>query len=181
MEKFIETSRVYLRNFCEDDLMDFNEYAKVEGVGEMAGWPAHKSIEATKQVLDIFIKEKDTYAIVDKVTDKVIGSFSFHELSDKTKEELGTTKCIEPGYVLSKSFWGQGIMPEILNTAIEYIFTQTDIELIHIVHFKDNMQSQSVILKSGFKYYADGTFNSRGLNKEFSVKRYKLLKEEYKK
>jgi hypothetical protein len=34
----IETARLLLRPFCEDDLIDFYEYASVPGVGEMVGW-----------------------------------------------------------------------------------------------------------------------------------------------
>lgn len=34
----IETERLMLRPFRRSDLYDFNEYASVEGVGEMAGW-----------------------------------------------------------------------------------------------------------------------------------------------
>ncbi len=33
----LQTSRLILRPFCNDDLDDFYEYARVEGVGEMAG------------------------------------------------------------------------------------------------------------------------------------------------
>ena len=41
----IETNRLLLRSFKQSDLKDFYEYASIEGVGEMAGWPHHKSIE----------------------------------------------------------------------------------------------------------------------------------------
>lgn len=33
----LETARLLLRPFCEDDLSDFYEYARALGVGEMAG------------------------------------------------------------------------------------------------------------------------------------------------
>ena len=43
--KVIETERLILRPFREEDLGDFYEYASVEGVGEMAGWKHHESID----------------------------------------------------------------------------------------------------------------------------------------
>ena len=68
----IKTQRLTLRPFKEDDLEDFFEYAKVDGVGEMAGWNHHKTIEESKVILDIFLAEKKTFAI--EHNGKVIGS-----------------------------------------------------------------------------------------------------------
>lgn len=44
----IKTERLILRPWKETDLDDFFEYASVDGVGEMAGWPHHKSKEESK-------------------------------------------------------------------------------------------------------------------------------------
>ncbi|MDE5856431.1 MAG: GNAT family N-acetyltransferase, partial [Anaeroplasmataceae bacterium] len=59
----LETERLILRPFEENDLNDFNTYAKVEGVGEMAGWPHHQSIEESKKILNMFMEEKKTFAL----------------------------------------------------------------------------------------------------------------------
>ena len=67
-ELVIETERLVLRPFMQSDLHDFNEYASVPGVGEMAGWKHHETIEKTQEILDIFIKEDKTFAIVLKRT-----------------------------------------------------------------------------------------------------------------
>ena len=72
--KQIETERLILRPFKETDLKDFYEYASEEGVGEMAGWEHHASIEKSKEILDIFISEDKTFAICCKENGKVIGS-----------------------------------------------------------------------------------------------------------
>ena len=42
----LETKRLLLRPWQMTDLKDFNEYASQPGVGEMAGWSTHQSIEA---------------------------------------------------------------------------------------------------------------------------------------
>ena len=62
--KTIVTERLVLRPFTQSDLADFFEYAKVEGVGEMAGWQHHASIEKTQEVLDGFIAKDKTFAII---------------------------------------------------------------------------------------------------------------------
>ena len=38
----LETERLILRPWKLEDLEDFYEYASVDGVGEMAGWPHHE-------------------------------------------------------------------------------------------------------------------------------------------
>ena len=49
--KVIQTKRLILRPFEQSDLQDFYEYAKVEGVGEMAGWRHHENVEKTQEIL----------------------------------------------------------------------------------------------------------------------------------
>lgn len=58
----LKTERLVLREWKESDLQDFFEYCSVEGVGEMAGWAPHENIEKSKQILDLFIKEKKNFA-----------------------------------------------------------------------------------------------------------------------
>jgi hypothetical protein len=59
----IEIDRVILRDWQEEDLNDFFEYASVKGIGEMAGWKHHDSIEVTEKILQTFISEKNVFAI----------------------------------------------------------------------------------------------------------------------
>ena len=70
----IETPRLILRPWREADLADFYEYASVDGVGQMAGWQPHESIEKSQAILDSFILEKKTFALELKDSGKVIGS-----------------------------------------------------------------------------------------------------------
>ena len=52
----LETERLILRAWKETDLEDFYEYAKVDGVGQMAGWESHKSLQESKTILEMFIR-----------------------------------------------------------------------------------------------------------------------------
>ena len=70
----IETPRLILRMWTEDDLHDFYEYASVDGVGEKAGWSHHQSLDESKRILGFFIQGKKTFALEWKETGKVIGS-----------------------------------------------------------------------------------------------------------
>ena len=56
----LKTHRLTLRSWRQTDLEDFYEYARVDGVGQMAGWLPHQSIEESKKILASFITEKKT-------------------------------------------------------------------------------------------------------------------------
>ena len=105
--KQIETQRLVLRPFKESDLDDFYEYAKVEGVGEMAGWKHHESKSFSQEKLSSFIAKDKTFAVCLKESEKVIGSLGVEEygMEDKLSEFDGYNGR-EIGYVLSKDYWG---------------------------------------------------------------------------
>ena len=71
----IATPRLILRPWEKTDTQDLFEYASVPGVGEMAGWSHHQSIEESASILDIFIEQKKTFAIVLKENNKVYFPF----------------------------------------------------------------------------------------------------------
>lgn len=160
--KVIETERLLLRAFKETDLNDFYEYAKVDGVGEMAGWPHHKNIEESKKILDRFIKNDIVFAIVYKENNKVIGSLGVEEcgLVDKLTEFEGLLGR-ELGYVLSKNYWGNGIMPEAVKGVIDYLFNDLNLDFLTCGHFDKNNQSRRVIEKCGFKPYRKLVFETK--------------------
>ena len=150
----IETERLLLRPFKQADLNDFYEYASVEGVGEMAGWCHHQSIEKTQEILDRFIEEDKTFAIVYKENNKVIGSLGIEKygLEEKLTEFDGYVGR-EIGYVLSKEYWGKGIMPEAVMAVINYLFGNLNFDFLLCGYYDFNNQSKRVQEKCGFKPY----------------------------
>jgi len=93
----IKTERLVLRPFQDSDLNDIFEYASVEGVGEMVGWCHHKNIDESKEILDIFLKEKKTFAI--EYDRKVIGSLGIEKYNEDMLPEFADKKGREIGFV----------------------------------------------------------------------------------
>ena len=119
----INTERLLLRPFRQADLSDFYEYASVEGVGEMAGWKHHETMEESQQILDRFIAEDKTFAIVLKEHSKVIGSLGVEKYGkEEALTEFANYQGRELGFVLGKDYWGKGIMAEAVGAVIDYIF-----------------------------------------------------------
>lgn len=147
----LHTERLTLRPWTENDLKDFYEYASVEGVGEQAGWLHHKDIDETRAVLNRFIDGKRTFAIV--FNGKVIGSLGVELYKEDELPEFNEKRGRELGFVLSKDFWGMGLMPEAVRAVIKYLFETVKLDFIACSHYVENTRSMRVQEKCGFKHY----------------------------
>jgi len=175
----LETDRLTLRPFEEADLQDFYEYASVPGVGEMAGWPHHTSIEDSKVILDIFLEQKNVFAIFHKADKKIIGSVGLHNHHTwvEDDERFNHLRCKEVGYVLSKAYWGLGLVPEAVKAIIEYGFDTLGLEAFTCCHFLENSQSRRVIEKCGFVFVKEDKYYSKQMDKHYDDMAYILLKD----
>ena len=127
----LKTERLLLRPWRLTDLDDFYEYASVDGVGQMAGWIPHENKEKSKQILDLFINEKKTFAI--EHSGKVIGSLGIEKYGMEDKlTEFENFYGREIGYVLSKDYWGHGLMPEAVGAVIDFLFKDLDLDFFDL-------------------------------------------------
>ena len=146
----LTTDRLILRPWRESDLADLYEYASVDGVGQMAGWLPHESIEKSREILSMFIREKKVFAL--EYQGKVIGSLGVERYKEAQHPELTSLLGREIGYVLSKDYWGQGLMPEAVMAVIDWLFGEEKLDFIICGHFIRNDRSRRVIEKCGFRY-----------------------------
>lgn len=155
----IHTPRLTLRPWRETDLADFYEYCKVDGVGQMAGWLPHENMDVSKAVLDGFIKGKADFAL--EYQGKVIGSLGLNAYPEDRFPQFSYLRGRVIGYVLSKDYWGQGLMPEAVQAVIDYAFSALRLDFLLVGHFHRNDRSRRVIEKCGFTYIGDGIHQTR--------------------
>lgn len=170
------TARLYLREWRESDLKDFYEYASVEGVGEMAGWRHHGSIEESKAILDKFIAHKKTFCI--DLDGKAIGSVGVEEYDEALFPEFAEKSGRKIGYVLSKEHWGQGLMPEAVAAVIQYLFEMEELDFLNCGHFEFNTRSKRVIEKCGFEFVKNAEFKTVS-GTSAPTREYILTREKY--
>ena len=171
------TKRLILRPWRQEDLDDFYEYASVDGVGQMAGWLPHESKEKTQTILDSFISGKKTFAL--ELDGKVIGSLGIELYKEEEFPELDKLQGRSIGYVLSKDYWGQGLMPEAVQAVLKYLFEDVGFDFLVVSHYVWNGQSRRVIQKSGFRYLKTIQLNTRYDTTEDTLV-YILKKEDWK-
>lgn len=85
-----------------------------------------------------------------KETGAVVGSVGLEEVLNITLPDNEQGR--EIGYVLSKEYWGRGLMPEAAKAVIDYCFRELGWDYIVAAHFETNLRSRRVVEKCGFPY-----------------------------
>ncbi len=146
--KELETKRLRLRYINENDVETaFNAWTSDPEVTKYLTWNAHASIDETKYIFDIWIKEyedPDTYrwGIERKEDNALMG------MIDVVRVEDGAPVI---GYCTAKMYWGNGYMTEALGAVVEELF-DNGIDTIKISAVDENIGSNRVIEKCGFRF-----------------------------
>ena len=172
--KTLEADRLILRPFRESDAEDLYAYARVEGVGEAAGWTHHKSLDESRAILADFIAKGDVFALELKESGRVIGSLGLHATNNGAKYDPQR----ELGYVLSREYWGRGLMSEAAARAVQYAFEDMALNTLWCAHFIGNDRSRRVIEKTGFRYLKPFVYDTRDGRRLESLL-YILTREDY--
>lgn len=147
----METERLILRKWKETDAEDLFEYARAPDVGPIAGWPPHRSVEESLDVIRNVFDGAECYAICEKENGKAIGAIEL-KLNGHTDMTERDDEC-ELGYWLGKPFWGRGYMPEAAKEIIRHGFEDLGMNTIWCGYYDGNRKSARVQEKLGFVYH----------------------------
>ena len=173
MKRIIETQRLIIRNFKEDDLEDFIELTSNKKVCEMCNWPHFTDRETLKYSLIAQICKSLHFAIVLKNENKLVGAIEL--LNCKNAKGLVDEKTKEIAFMLNENYWNNGIMTEAIDAVVNYAFEVLNLTTIIGGYFEENNLSQKVQAKLGFKI----NNNKEIYNGNNQLIRYELTKEEY--
>ncbi len=166
MEK--QTERLHFRKIIASDAEQiFKCWASDDEVTKYLTWTSHQSIEDTKKIVDIWLKDYDKkdcyrYGIEILGTNKLIGMIDVVEHNDG---------CPEIGYVLGKKYWNKGYMTEALKMFSDFLFSE-GFPKITIKAEKRNIASNRVIEKCGFIFLNSKTEKHSSLKPELVTLNY---------
>ena len=146
----LETTRLIMRPWDVADANDLYEYARDEKVGPICGWQAHKSVDESKEIIRNILSKPESFAIVLKEQDIVIGSIGLMIGKDANIEIADDEG--EIGFWLGVPFWGRGLMPEAINELANYAFNRLKLKKLWAGYFEGNDKSLKVQEKCGFIY-----------------------------
>ena len=148
MTSKLESARLLLRPWTETDAAACFQYAQDPRVGPPAGWLPHKDEAESRQIIRDILAVPETYAIVWKETEQLIGcvGLNFHTFVSKGDDEA------ELGYWLGVPWWGRGIMPEAARALLRRAFEDLGLSRVWCCFFSGNEKSKRVQEKLGFRY-----------------------------
>jgi ribosomal-protein-alanine N-acetyltransferase len=166
----IETARLRLRQFREDDLDAFADiYSDPDVVKYLGtGLPALK--EETAQHLSNLItnhweqKRLGRWAVIDKADGRLIGLCGLRLLE-------GAPELV---YLMSKPYWGRGLAPEAARACLRYAFEELQLERVVAITRPENAASRRVLDKLGLQYERDARFY------DIDCVLYAITRDEYK-
>lgn len=174
----IETNRLILRGWKVEDYLDMYEFNSDEKVNPSSGCSVVKDIDKIKNNLNLYISKNQSYAIVLKSENKVIGTIGMDEFAPD--ESLKNLKQRYIGYRLNSKYWGMGYATESAQSLIKYLFKILNLDLIWTSHYDFNEKSKRVIKKCGFRYKFSRSETVKALeNRTVTELFYNLTKDEY--
>jgi RimJ/RimL family protein N-acetyltransferase len=150
MKKEIETRRLVLRPWREEDAESLYEYARDPMVGPVAGWPVHTSVENSREIIRDILSAEGTYAVVLRETGEAIGSTGLM-VGEAGNLSLPDTEG-EVGYWIGVPFQGRGYATEATREIIRHAFEDLGLATLWCGWFDGNEPSRRVAEKCGFRY-----------------------------
>ncbi|MBM7586472.1 ribosomal-protein-alanine N-acetyltransferase [Bacillus pakistanensis] len=166
----IETERLILRKITLDDAEDMFIYASNEEVTRYVTWITHSSLSDTIKFINAFLPQYDApWGIEFKENGRFIGTVHFVWWQPEHNSA-------EIGYVLSKEYWGKGLITEAARAIITFGFESMDLIRIQARCFLENKGSERVMEKLGmsFEGISRKVMYVKGEHKDLKV--YSILK-----
>jgi ribosomal-protein-alanine N-acetyltransferase len=143
----LETQRLFLRQPTpEDAVLIFEQYAQDSEVTKYIGWQPHKSVRETDEFIERCISvwanhSAFPYVLICKQNAQLIGMIEIR--IDQHKADVG--------YVLTRSEWGKGYMPEAMQALTNWALEQDKIYRVWAFCDVENPASARVMEKVGMQ------------------------------
>lgn len=161
----IETARLQMREFCEDDLDAVFEFSTDP---EILKYTSDEGVVVSKQdaadlIRNIWLAEYKEYgyaryALIHKGAKKVIGFCGVKYEKDILGPGIG---CPDIGYRMLPEYWGRGLGTEAVQACLNYAREELGLTKIIGEVKEENIASNELLLKCGFtlveKYQKNGS------------------------
>lgn len=144
----IETKRLILKNYCENDLDNIYRLKSEPLVWKFSTQIATNEIEDSRILLESVLKnydknKQDFQALFLKDSVKYIGEAGILSFNNQRNSAV-------IGYNLLPQYWENGYATEITKALVKYLFEDTKTERIEALAMEANKSSTKVLEKSGF-------------------------------
>lgn len=173
----IETERLLLRPWQDNDAVFLFKYASDPDIGPIAGWEPHSSVENSLEIIRSVFAAPETFAIVLKETGEPVGCCGIMFTNSLHTAEMKHGEA-EIGYWIGKP-WGQGLIPEAVKALLSRCFNELGLDTVWCGYYDGNIKSKRVCEKSGFKYHHTNNDVTSPLGDKRTEHYYKITIEDY--
>lgn len=153
----IESERILLRPWRLEDAPSLFKYASDSRVSQLALWPAHTSVEMSREVIERYFKTNpDCFAMILKSSCEPVGCIGF--VSQGQEHYPLEIDEREVGYWIGYPYWSHGLTTEALNALIAWCKNYTDLKSLLLTTDAINTGSQRVAEKCGFQFLENYEF-----------------------
>ena len=174
MAVIVETDRLILRQFTQDDLNPLHAIMSDPDVMRYIGNGALKTLDEVRHVINCAIVDatyawsRETlarlpqlnlapqrgvqfsmWAAIHKPDNRLIGRCGL------LAWDVDGQKEVEVGYVLAKPYWGQGLATEAARASRDYAFARLGVDRVISIIQPGNVASQRVAIKNGMRHERD--------------------------
>ena len=150
---FLETERLVLRKFREEDFGDFCAYAMDAEMCRMMGNDLMDTEEAARVTFDwLKDKEERSYCLVLKETGHLVGNLNITPLPDHLLKlpALAGKQGRSLSFCVSRQYRRQGLMSEAVRAVIAHLFDEEGMDYVQCGYFDFNTVSAKLQEKLGF-------------------------------
>ena len=153
----IQTERLVLRPWCDDDAPALFELARDPRIGSAAGWPAHTTVDESRAVLHDVLAAPGSYAVTlrdpgpaGEPAGTLVGAVALR--GSGASELARTDDEVDLGYWCGVPFWGRGYIPEASRALLAHARDAWGMKVAWCAHYAGNEKSRRAMEKCGFVF-----------------------------
>jgi RimJ/RimL family protein N-acetyltransferase len=179
MRFFLETKRLILRSFQNDDLEALIAYRSDPQVARYQGWNAPYARQDAAAFVDEMCSKQPgvqgewyQIAVQHQAGGPIVGDCAFHILPQDARQA-------EIGFTLARQHWGQGYASEALQALLGYLFDDLNLQRVRAICDVENSASTRVLERAGMRqegYFIENIWFKGRWGSEYS---YAMLQREW--
>jgi cupin fold WbuC family metalloprotein len=146
----LQSERLVLRGYELTDAEAIHAYASDPDTTRYMAWQRHGSVDDAFAFLNGFVaasyqrRDLDYALCLADAPERAIGGLGLYVRSERHRS-------MELGYILSRSHWGRGLLPEAARLLIDHAFASCAVERIYAPIFAENARSRRAAEKIGLR------------------------------
>jgi ribosomal-protein-alanine N-acetyltransferase len=173
----IEAPRLHLRPIAASDILYLHAPFSDPETMRFMDFPPARDVAQSMRYLSTYLiilpEWNATWAMVRRETGAVIGFVNYHHRENSNRR-------LEVGFMLSRPYWGRGLMAEALSAVLDYCFDALEMERVEATMSPQNLAACRMVERLGFQYEGGPLRRRQRVGNEYrDLSIYGILRDEW--